>query len=347
MMNCLVTGGAGFIGSHLVEALVRRGDKVRVFDNLCTGSADNLRQVRDDLDLVVADVADRPRLRSALDRVDVVFHFAVSPFNSYHTSQPVLKWLCDLDVVHVLIASREANIRRFVYASSCNVYGRRRPAKVRENDPVLPLTAYGLAKLAAEHHCVGFTALYGLETVRLRYFDTFGPRQCSSGPYARSIPAIVRALLAGRAPTLDDDCLARHDFIHVDDVIHATLAAAEAPRVSGNVYNIACGRSFSQLEVVRAVNELLGTRVSPLAKNWRHGDALPRAADISRAEADLGFCPAIDLRRGLQKLIDYYAGQDRRVPGDLRLHQPHLPSTHPPHPIAPASADLPGARRDG
>jgi UDP-glucose 4-epimerase len=307
-----------------VEALYRRGDKVRILDNLSTGNLANLAQVRHATEFITGDVADRARACAALNGVEVVFHLAVPSAPCNPAFPPVLNWLYDPTLVHVLIASRQAKVRRLIYASSGSVYGRCRSPCVRENDPPLPVTADGLAKLAGEHHCLGFTALYGLETVRLRYFDTFGPRQHPSSPHAQVLTTIVQELRAGRAPVLDEECFARRDFVDVDDVVQATIAAAEAPRVSGNVYNIARGRSVSALEIVSAVNEILGTRVVPLARDWRYRDSPRRSVDISRAEADLGFCPAIDLRAGLRRLVDYYEqAENRSTPSPLVVAQPN------------------------
>jgi UDP-glucose 4-epimerase len=305
MMKCLVTGGAGFIGSHLVEVLVQRGAQVRVLDNLSTGSLANLRLIGSEIDFIHDDLSSLARLRELLAGVEVVFHLATAPSHHLFATAPsLLRWLYDPGLAHLLIASCEAGVRRVIYASSCSVYGRAVAPRLRETDSLLPVTAHGLAKLVGEQHCIGFTALHGLETVRLRYFDTIGTRQSPEGSYARVIPELLRALLAGRSLALEADCFSYYDLIDVDDVVHATLAAATAPRVAGKAYNVARGQPVALAELIQTASDLLGRQLTAANEDLPACFPWPRAVDITRAAADLGFCPAIDLRRSLRRLLE-------------------------------------------
>jgi len=328
MAVCLVTGGAGFIGSHLVEALAARGDKVRVLDNFSTGVLHNLDAVRCDVELILGELANDELLARAVEGVEVLFHLATPPWSSYDPDAIDAKWARGADTLQVLLAAKKARVQRVVYASSCRIYGHSETSRVREDDWVLPDSPYGFAKLTGEMQCMGFTSLYGLETVRLRYSEVFGPRQCPTSPYAASIPVIVKAMLAGEAPVLDTSPVAYHDFVYVDDAVHAAVLAAQAPRVAGEVYNVGRGRSVSLFEVVDTVNELLGANIQPICKQPGVYDAAPRVVDVSRAERDLGFCPSIDLRQGLQRLSDHYAEQSgfslRGANGATQQRGPHF-----------------------
>jgi UDP-glucose 4-epimerase len=310
MATCLVTGGAGFIGSHLVEALMARGDRVRVLDDFRSGTLSNLEAVRGDIDLMLGNVSDGELLQRAVRDVDLLFHLASPAWTPCEPTDVLdAKWASASETLQVLLAARAARVQRVIYASSCRLYGPSEAASVKEDDWIHPESTYGFAKLAGEMQCMGFCSLYGLETVRLRYSNTFGPRQCPSSAYARALPTIVKAMLAGEPPVLDESPLEYHDFIHVDDVVHATLLAADVPRAAGEVYNIARGRSVTLLEVVETVNELLGTALEPIDKQPNSCQATARIVDIRRAERELGFCPSIDLRQGLSRLIEYYADQ--------------------------------------
>jgi UDP-glucose 4-epimerase len=304
MEICLVAGGAGFIGSHLVEALIKRGSRVRVLDNFSTGSMENLAGVRHEVEIIFGDLNDTEVLRQAMTGVDLLFQLASSPYEDCESLRTAPRWACPSENLNALAAAREAKVRRVVFASSCSVYGQVASACLAEDGWVRPTTADGFAKLACEMQCLGFTMLFGLESVRLRYADCFGPRQSAANRLAHALAQIVTSMLKGQAPVLEDGGSAVGDFIHVDDVVHATLLAAAMPRVSGQAYNIASGQSLNLLEIVRLVNEIRGTQLRPVCNKQAYSDVNMRSFDIARAEIDLGFCPSISLRQGLQKLID-------------------------------------------
>lgn len=315
MSVCLVTGGAGFIGSHLVEALVEQGHDVRVLDNLSTGSLANLYGVIDRVDFIRGDITDQETVRRAVRGAELVFHQAALASVPRSVADPVATHqACATGTLHVLTAAREAGVRRVVYAASSSAYGNSVRLPKRESDPTGPLSPYAVAKLVGEHYCAVFHHVYGLETVRLRYFNVFGPRQSPGGPYAAVIPLFMEAMLAGRSPTINGDGSNSRDFTYVADVVQANLLAAQAPRASGKVYNIACGRRTTLLDLVNIINDYLGTRIKPVHVEPRPGDVQHSQADIAQAQADLGFCPCVDLRQGLRNCLEYYGAlADREV----------------------------------
>jgi UDP-glucose 4-epimerase len=324
MSLCLVTGGGGFIGSHLVDSLVARGHQVRVLDNFSTGNLSNLASARNKIDMIKGDVADIDSVRAAMKDVELVFHQAT--LSSVHRSvvDPLsTHQVCADGTLHVLLSAREQRVRRVIYGASASAYGDGAPLPRRENEPLRPISPYAVAKLAGEHYCAAFSYAYGLETVRLRYFNVFGPRQFSGSPYATVIPLFIEAMLAGRRPVIHGDGTQSRDFTYVDDVVQANVLAAEAPRASGKVYNIASGRSTTLLELVERINLILGTEVKPIHTTPRVGDIRHSFADITRAQADLGYCPCTDLGQCLRSCIDHYAAK-RRGPKHLRREAYHF-----------------------
>jgi UDP-glucose 4-epimerase len=314
MAECLVTGGAGFIGSHLVEALVRRGDSVRVLDNLSTGRLENLSAVRDQIELIEADLGDLDAVRAATRDVEVVFHQGALASVPRSVADPLATHhACATGTLHVLMAAWEAGVRRVVYAASSSAYGKSERLPKRETDPTLPLSPYAVAKLAGEQYCAAFSIVHGLETVRLRYFNVFGPRQPPDSPYAAVIPLFIRAMLAGRSPVIHGDGQQSRDFTFVEDVVQANLRAADAPGVSGKVYNIACSGRTSLLELVAKINFLLGTDIAPIHDGPRPGDVRHSQADITLARNELGYSPVYDLDAGLRRCILYYAAPAPRA----------------------------------
>ena len=308
MALCLVTGGGGFIGSHLVEALLRAGHAVRVLDNFSTGSRDNLAGVADRIELIEGDICELEVVRAACQGVELVFHEAALASVPRSVADPLSTHkVCATGTLHVLMAAREAGVRRVVYAASSSAYGDTPTLPKRETDPPRPLSPYAVAKLVGEHYCSVFFNVYGLETVRLRYFNVFGPRQRPGGPYSAVIPLFAEAMLAGRRPLIHGDGLQSRDFTYVAEVVQANLLAAEATRVAGKVYNVACGRRTTLLELVTRINDCLGTRVKPTHGEPRPGDVRHSQADISLAQAELGYCPCTDMAQGLARCLDYYA----------------------------------------
>jgi UDP-glucose 4-epimerase len=322
MTVCLVTGGAGFIGSHLVGALVRQGHTVRVLDNFSTGSYANLDEVRSHIELIEGDLCDAATLKAATEGAEIVFHQAALASVSRSLSDPLATHqVCATGTLLLLLAARDAGVRRVIYAASSSAYGDAEKLPRRESDALRPVSPYAVAKLAGEKYCQVFSTLYGMETVRLRYFNVFGPRQSPDSPYAPVIPLFLQALLHGRNPVVHGDGRQSRDFTYVDDVVQANLLAAKAQRVSGKVYNVAFGQQTSLLELIAHANELLGTNIKPIFAPPRQGDVRHSLADTSLAQTDLGFCPCIDVVQGLEQCIAHLRG---RFEGNgLGLGGPH------------------------
>jgi UDP-glucose 4-epimerase len=307
MRTFLVTGGAGFIGSHIAEALVERGDKVRVLDNLSTGYLANLDPVRDRIEFVEGDLVDAHVVASVVDGVDCIFHQAALASVPRSVKRPLdTNAACVTGTVTLLDAARRAGVRRVVYAGSSSAYGDQPYSSKRENDLPAPISPYGAAKLAAEYYCQAFAATYGLETVTIRYFNVFGPRQDPNSPYSAVIPLFITAILSGKQPVIYGDGLQSRDFTFVANVVHANLLAADAPGVSGRVLNAANGRSIRLLELLDAINQILGTDVKPAYEPPRPGDIRESMADITLARTLLGYEPQVDFSEGLRRSIDYY-----------------------------------------
>ncbi|MCS6976993.1 MAG: SDR family oxidoreductase [Gemmatales bacterium] len=306
MPTCLVTGGAGFIGSHLVETLVRQGHLVRVLDDLSTGKLSNLSSVRHQVDFQQGSVTDLESVRLAVRDVDRVFHLAALPSVQKSVEDPVRTHeVCATGTLNVLLAAKEGGVRRVIYAASSSAYGDQVGALRREDDPLLPLSPYAAAKLAGEHYCQAFTRTYGLETVRLRLFNVFGPRQDASNPYSGVIALFLRAFLEDRTPTIYGDGLQSRDFVFVEDVVQAFLLAAESPKAFGNVYNVGSGQATSLLDLTASLNRIFGTEFTPIHAPPRPGDVRHSQADIGRAEHDLGYRPRFNLEEGLRATLNW------------------------------------------
>jgi UDP-glucose 4-epimerase len=312
----LVTGGAGFIGSHLVDALVERGHRVRVLDDLSTGSLANLAEVRSRIDVRVGDVADPRVVREAMRGVTLVFHQAALASVPRSVADPLAtNRACVEGTLQVLLAARDAGVRRVVYAGSSSAYGNSLRLPKSEADPTAPLSPYATAKLAGEHYCAAFSEVYGLETVRLRYFNVFGPRQTPDSPYAAVIPRFLQTMTAGQRPLILGDGQQSRDFTFVADAIQANLRAADTPGVSGRVYNVACGRRTTLLQLVQQVNDLLGTDIPPEHGPARPGDVRHSQADITRIQQDLGYRLTTDVFAGLQQCLKWW--QQRETAREL------------------------------
>jgi UDP-glucose 4-epimerase len=305
MAWCLVTGGAGFIGSHLVEALVGAGRRVRVLDDGSTGRLANLAAVRERIELIEGSVTDPSAVGPAMEGVEHVFHLAALPSVQRSVEDPLATHeVCATGTLRVLEVARRTGVRRVVYAASSSAYGDTPGAVRTEDDPVAPLSPYASAKLAGEHYCRCFTQVYGLETVRLRFFNIFGPRQRADSPYSGVIALFIAAMLRGRVPTVYGSGEQSRDFTYVANAVAALLRAAEAPGAAGKVYNVGSGGRTSVLELVARLNELLGTRIEPTHGPARAGDVLHSQADVSRARAELGYEPAVSLAEGLRRTIE-------------------------------------------
>ncbi|MFM7224213.1 MAG: NAD-dependent epimerase/dehydratase family protein [Actinomycetota bacterium] len=304
-MRVVVTGGAGFIGSHLVDALVARGDEVVVVDDLSTGFRAN---VPPEADLRIGPVTDLALMRDACAGAAVVFHQAAAKAVLRSVEQP-------LDTDHVnthgtltaLVAAHEAGVRRFVHASSSSIYGGAATRPTPENVPLAPRSPYAVSKLAAEHYCRVFHELHGLETVALRYFNVFGPRQPPDAAYAAVIPLFAAALLAGEAPVIHGDGLQSRDFTYVSDIVDANLAAAAAPaaRCAGRALNVAGGHAHSLLDLIAALEEVIGRGTAPVFTPTRAGDIRHSCADASAAAVALDFRCRVDLVTGLRRTVEW------------------------------------------
>ena len=302
-MLVVVTGGAGFIGSNLVTALLERGDAVRVVDDLTTGYREN---VPDGVELVECGVADHDAVAKAMVGADAVFHEAAHRAVLRSVEDPLST---DTANVHgtltVLKAALDAGVRRVVYASSSSVYGGAAERPTPETAPLLPRSPYAVTKLTGEHYCRVFAELHGLETVALRYFNVFGPRQRPDSAYAAVIPLFIAALREGRSPEVHGDGLQSRDFTYVSDVVAANLAALAAPAetCSGKAYNIAGGREYSLLDLLALLNELLGVSIEPTFVAPRAGDVRHSCADVAAARADLGFSTEVSFEDGLRRTL--------------------------------------------
>ncbi len=308
MRTMLVTGGAGFIGSHIVEALIQRGDQVRVLDNLSTGRRSNLQPFGDRVELITGDLNDRDAVEKAVADVDCVFHEAALASVPRSVEHPLeTNAACVTGTLNLLDAARRGGVRRLVYAASSSAYGDKETGGAKkETDCPEPISPYGVGKLAGEYYCRAFTATYGFETVCLRYFNVFGPRQDPDSPYSAVIPLFITAILAGGRPTIFGDGHQSRDFTFVANVVHANLLAADAADAPGKVFNAANGHSISLLELLAAMNGLLGTAVEPDFQPERPGDVRDSLADITEARKILGYEPQVDFDEGLQRSIEYY-----------------------------------------
>ncbi len=307
MRTYLVTGGAGFIGSHIAAALVERGDRVRVLDNLSTGFRANMESFIERVEFIEADVTDAKAMASAVDGVDCVFHEAALASVPASVERPLDSHsACATGTLTVLNAARQAGVRRVVYAASSAAYGNQpNPAK-RETDLPAPLSPYAAAKLAGEMYCQAFWETYGLETVAIRYFNVFGPRQDPHSQYSAVIPLFITAMLNGRQPIIYGDGLQSRDFSYVANVVHANLLAADAPNVAGRTINAADGRSINLLKLLEVLNKLLKLDVKPRFEPPRLGDVRESLADISLARELLKYEPQVDFETGLCRSVDYY-----------------------------------------
>ncbi len=303
---CLVTGGAGFIGSHLVEALSVQGRRVRVLDDFSTGLRDNLAHVRPAPEIVEGNLADPAAVARAVAGTSLVFHLgAVASVQKSVEDPPASHRVCATGTLHVLDAARQAGVRRVVYAASSSAYGIPAGEVQTEADPVRPLSPYAAAKLAGEMYMQAFAASFGLETVSLRFFNIFGPRQRADSPYSGVIAIFAAAMSTGRAPTVHGDGLQTRDFTYVANVVQALQKAAEVPGISGKTYNVGTGQRTTIMDLAAALNRLLGTDHRPQHGPARAGDVRHSCADISRTRRELGYEPTVGFEEGLKHTLDW------------------------------------------
>lgn len=306
----VVTGAAGFIGSHIAERLLRDGQRVRVIDNLLTGKRDRLvylRSLNGDLSVTIGCITDLEALQSLCRGADFVLHQAALPSVPRSIADPLETHRhCATATLNVLIAARDYDVSRVVYAASGSAYGNRAKGTKTESQSPAPISPYGVAKLAGEYYCSAFTHTYGLETVALRYFNVFGPRQDPLSTYAAVIPRFISAMLAGKRPTIYGDGLHSRDFTFVDNVVHGNLLACAAPAAIGQTFNLATGGRITISELVAQLNALLGNDIAPVHAAERPGDIRHSQADISKARKLLGYEPLVDFAEGLRRTVDWY-----------------------------------------
>ena len=306
-MKTLVTGGAGFIGSHLVDRLLRDGHEVRVLDNFATGRRENILPVSGDVELVEGDIQSYERVHRAVAGCEVVFHQAELPSIPRSVQDPLTSNATNvIGTLNVLLGARDAGVRRVVFASSSSIYGLNQTLPKHETLVPLPISPYGVAKLAGEGYCRSFHEVYALETVALRYFNVFGPRQDPLSQYAAVIPNFITALMAGEPPTIFGDGEQSRDFIHIDNVIEANVLAAESRRGVGDVFNIAAGQRTTLNELVDSLRTLLGSDLEPRYVAERLGDVKHSGADIGLAREVLGYQPPVSFEAGLRRTVEFY-----------------------------------------
>ncbi|TAK19649.1 MAG: SDR family oxidoreductase [Myxococcaceae bacterium] len=305
-MKVLVTGGAGFIGGHLIDALLAQNAEVRVIDNFSTGRRENIDRVRNRIDFIEADICDPEAIARAVHGVELVFHEAAIPSVSRSVADPVASNQANVGgTVSVLNAARLAGVRKLVYAASSSAYGDTPTLPKVETMTPRPMSPYAISKLAGEQYVTVFGKLYGFETVSLRYFNVFGPRQDPKSEYAAVIPRFVTTILAGQRPVIFGDGEQTRDFCFIENTVSANLLAAKAT-THGEVVNVACGARVSLNALIKLINEELGTDVKPEYATGRPGDVRDSLADITAAQKLLGYEVLFDLRAGLKKAIDWY-----------------------------------------
>jgi UDP-glucose 4-epimerase len=304
-VKVLVTGGAGFIGSNLVRALLERGDDVRLLDNFSTGSRANLTGLEADVEVVEGELRSYERVHAAVRGVELVFHQGALPSVPRSVQDPLTTSAVNVEgTLNVLLAARDEKVPRVVFASSSSVYGNQETLPLLETARPDPIAPYGVAKLAAERYCVSFSRVYPIEAVSLRYFNVFGPRQDPNSEYAAVVPRFITEAAAGRPVPIYGDGEQRRDFTYVQNVLDACLAAAAAPDVGGAVFNVATGQSVSVNELANAVGATLGVEVEREYRPARAGDIRSSWADISEARAALGWEPQVGLEEGLRATVE-------------------------------------------
>jgi UDP-glucose 4-epimerase len=336
-VRALVTGGAGFIGSHIVRGLLAAGHEVRVIDNLSTGRLANLDEVMEDIEFYELDIRDAAGLGVPMSGCDAAIHLAALPSVPRSIADPAASHEVNATgTLNVLNAAREAGVRRVVSASSSSIYGSAQGLPKLEDMRPLPISPYAVSKLAAESYGRSFYEVYGLEAVALRYFNVFGPRQDPNSEYAAVIPKFIRAFRLGEAPVIFGDGEQSRDFTYVDNVVAANMAALDAAGIGGRVYNIACGAGITLNEIAARLRESIGAEVQPTHGPERVGDVRHSLADITAARTDLGYEPSVSLEEGIRRTVAHYLDQEAELQperarnGRLKLVEPQVSASGPP-----------------
>ena len=309
MSSFLVTGGAGFIGSNISETLVKRGEKVRVLDNFSTGFRKNLASIEDDIEIIDGDLRDPESVQKAVEGIDYVLHQGALPSVPRSISAPFTSNAVNVDgTLNLLIAARYAGVKRVVAASSSSVYGDTPTLPKREDMMMNPLSPYAVSKLATEQYCKAFYTSYGLETVALRYFNVFGPRQNPASQYAAVIPRFILMALEGKQPVIYGDGEQSRDFTFVDNVVEANILAAVTPGIGGRIYNIAANGTHTLLKVVDMIAAELGAEIKPKFEPARTGDIKHSWADIEKAQKDMGYEVKVGFEEGIARTCNWLKG---------------------------------------
>jgi UDP-glucose 4-epimerase len=307
----LVTGGAGFIGSHICERLLKEGHDVRVLDNLFSGKESNLEHLGGEVDLVRGDIRDAQTVAEAMKGVHIVFHEAALGSVPRSVADPVTTHEVNITgTLNILLAARDAGVRRVVYASSSSVYGETVELPKHEGITPQPLSPYALSKLAGEHYITVFNHVYGFEAVALRYFNIFGTRQDPESQYAAVIPRFITALLEGKPPVIYGDGLQSRDFTYVENVVEANLLASEAEGIAGKAFNVACGGRYSLLDLLDNIKQIIGSDIQPIHEPSRAGDVRDSQASIEAAARGFAYRVKVDFDEGIRRTVDWYRQQE-------------------------------------
>ncbi|NDJ78483.1 MAG: SDR family oxidoreductase [Chloroflexi bacterium] len=303
----LVTGGAGFIGSHLVDTLLRDGHHVRVVDNFATGKRENLAHVADQIDLREVSITDLDAMHDAMQGIEYVFHVAALPSVPRSVDDPIGSNDNNVNgTLNVLVAARDAGVKRVVYSASSSAYGDVDAEFKEEEMKPRPLSPYAVAKLAGEYYCQAFANVYDLEAVGIRYFNVFGPRQDPLSPYAAVIPKFITAMLDDQPPRVEGDGLQSRDFTYIDNVVHGNLLAMHTDGVSGEVFNVACGGRINLLDMIAVLNKIMGKSIEPVHVDPRPGDVRHSRAAIDKARELLDYDVIVSFEEGLARTLAWY-----------------------------------------
>ena len=312
MATYLITGIAGFIGSSLAEALVKRGDHVRGVDNLLTGKLENLQAIRSDVDFRQVDLRDAAAIREACEGVDYILHQGALPSVPLSVKEPVPSHGCNIDgTFNLLEGARQAGVKRVIYAASSSAYGDQPTLPSKESMSPMPISPYAVQKLTGEFYLSSYWQVYGLETVSLRYFNIFGPRQAADSAYSGVLAKFITYMLEGRQPTIYGTGEQARDFTYIANVVSANLLACSAPaeKVAGRVFNIACGGQHTLNHIYKVLAKITGFSQPPLYGPARTGDILNSQADISAATSAFGYSPLVEFEEGLKLTVDWYREQ--------------------------------------